>query len=93
MIGQVHIHSEGRDQDPPYQLFSDDEAGLLFPVRGADDAARAIRRLVDDVRLRGVLGATGFRRVGGFEPVGVIGRPAAQFGLNGGTVPGTPSRG
>lgn len=54
------------------ELLGDDEAGLLFPVGDAEEAARALRRLVADPPLRARLGERGRTRARAFAPEAVM---------------------
>ena len=57
-------------------LLGHDESGLLFPAGDAEEAARALRRLVADPSLRSRLGERGRSRARAFDPEAVMRRLA-----------------
>ncbi len=63
-------------------LLGDDEAGLLFPAGDAEEAARALRRLVADPSLRSRLGERGRSRARAYGPEAVMRRLAPLLHLS-----------
>ena len=72
----------GSDLGPVRDLLGPEDAGLLFPPGDDLAAAKAIRRLADDPRLRASLGRRGRERARSFDPVTVTARLAYLYGLD-----------
>ncbi|MGH8824604.1 MAG: glycosyltransferase family 4 protein [Jiangellaceae bacterium] len=71
----------GSDLEPIRDLLGDDEAGLVFPVRDVQAAAKAVTRLVGDTQLRAHLGAAGRRRATVYAPETVRRQMLELYGL------------
>lgn len=69
------------DIPPIRTLIGDEEAGLLFPLGDHKAAAAALRRLVEDEKLRNSKGAAGRKRARTLEPASIATRLALLYGL------------
>ena len=72
----------GSDLGPLRDLLGSEDAGLLFPPGDDRVAAKAVRRLADDPRLRESLGSRGRERARAFDPITVTSRLEDLYGLD-----------
>lgn len=74
----------GSDIEPLKNLLGDDEAGLIFPTGQAEEAARALNRLIADPTLRRSLGEEGKTRSARFHPTAIADQLLALYTTAGG---------
>ena len=70
----------GSDIEPLRNLLGDDEAGLVFRVENAEEAADSLRRLIQDEGLRAQLGSVGKERSSKFHPTAIAGQLLGLYG-------------
>jgi glycosyltransferase involved in cell wall biosynthesis len=69
------------DLEPLRHLLGEEQAGLFFPAGDVRAAAEALRRLVNDDRLRDSLGRCGRERAAIFDPIGVVRQLIELYGV------------